>query len=308
VFYAGLLVVSTFLAFVFISYFVEPRDLFRRLLSFDIVTTGGFAGAVTTLVTFLDFAFVRTKFCTTVCPYGYLQGMLADDSTLLVDYRDAGKTCIECRKCVRVCHMGIDIRQSAHQIECIHCGECIDACQDVLGRLGRPTLIDYTWGKTGAMAAGSSEPWYRRVGLRDAKRVVVLLVLVFYASGLAVALSLREQVLVQVTPDRGRLSWTGSEGETINRFRVTLANRGTVAASVGFTLEGFPEGQLRLQPNPIQLPVGETRTFVAEVFVPAGSAAVSVRPLTLRAHVEPTGDDEAFTSTFVMPTGKSGAR
>ncbi len=68
------LVVLTFasvvLAFVFISYFVEPHDLFRRLMSFDVRTAGGIAGAVTTLLTLLDFLLVRQRFCTTVCPYG----------------------------------------------------------------------------------------------------------------------------------------------------------------------------------------------------------------------------------------------
>jgi cytochrome c oxidase accessory protein FixG len=307
-FYAGLLVVSTFLAFVFISYFVEPRDLLGRLASFDLVTTGGFAGAVTTLITFLDFAFVRTKFCTTVCPYGYLQGMLADDSTLLVDYRDTPKTCIECRKCVRVCHMGIDIRTSAHQIECIHCGECIDACQEVLGRLGRPTLIDYTWGKAGVAFGGAAEPWYKRVGLRDAKRVVVVLVLLFYASGLAVALSLRQPMLVRISPDRTRLSWTGAGGETINRYRVSLANRGREQASIAFSLDGLPEGRLRVEPNPVVLATGETRDVVAEVLVPAGATPVSVRPITIGARVDPPGETLSFPSTFVMPTGRAAGR
>lgn len=125
-FYALLAIVSVFLSFVFISYFVEPRDLLRRLMHFDIVTAGGIAGAATTLLTFLDFAFVRLKFCKMICPYGYLQGMFSDKQTLLIVYRDGvdkEKACIECKKCVRVCHMGIDIRKSPFQIECIHCGE-----------------------------------------------------------------------------------------------------------------------------------------------------------------------------------------
>ena len=149
VFYLIVAVASMFLAFVFISYFVEPRDLLRRLMSFDIVTAGGICGAGTTIVAFLDFAFVRQRFCTSVCPYGYLQGMLGDKNTLLVHYRDASHQCIECKKCVRICHMGIDIRKSPFQIECIHCGECIDACDDVLARLGKPGLIHMTWGETG---------------------------------------------------------------------------------------------------------------------------------------------------------------
>jgi polyferredoxin len=121
-------VASVLLAFVFISYFVEPRDLFFRLVQLDIRTAGGIAGATVTLLTFLDFTLLRQRFCTTVCPYGYLQGMLVDGNTLLVQYRDDAQDCIECKKCVRVCHMGIDIRDSPYQMACVHCGECIDAC------------------------------------------------------------------------------------------------------------------------------------------------------------------------------------
>ncbi len=144
-----LAVVSIFLAFVFTSYFVEPRDLLSRLLHLDLVTAGGVTGATVTLITFLDFTLVRQKFCTTVCPYGYLQGILQDNESLLVVYRDGQgeqKVCIECGKCVRVCEMDIDIRKSPHQIECVHCGDCIDACEDVLRRVGRPGLIHYAWG------------------------------------------------------------------------------------------------------------------------------------------------------------------
>jgi len=64
--YSVLGLASVFLAFVFISYFVEPRDLFGRLISFDVVTAGGIAGAVVTMITFADFAFLRQRFCTTV--------------------------------------------------------------------------------------------------------------------------------------------------------------------------------------------------------------------------------------------------
>src|ERR1044072_9241729 len=197
-FYMGLAVASVFLAFVFIAYFVEPRDLFFRLLALDVQTAGGLAGAATTLVTFLDFTFVRQRFCTTVCPYGYLQGILGDNNTLIVHYRDETKDCIECKKCVRVCHMGIDIRQSPYQIECIHCGECIDACEDVLGRFGKSPLIHYTWGEQGELIEDKKTPLLRRLGLRDTKRIAVLLVILFYASGLFVALSNAQKRLVTI--------------------------------------------------------------------------------------------------------------
>ena len=45
--------------------------------------------------------------------------------------------CIDCKQCVAVCPTGIDIRDG-FQLECIGCGLCIDACDEVMGRIGRP--------------------------------------------------------------------------------------------------------------------------------------------------------------------------
>lgn len=51
--------------------------------------------------------------------------------------------CIDCMACVNVCPMGIDIREG-QQMECITCALCIDACDEVMARIGRPRgLIDY---------------------------------------------------------------------------------------------------------------------------------------------------------------------
>lgn len=51
--------------------------------------------------------------------------------------------CIDCLACVHVCPMGIDIRDG-QQLECITCALCIDACDDVMARIGKPRgLIDY---------------------------------------------------------------------------------------------------------------------------------------------------------------------
>src|SRR5690606_4146398 len=45
--------------------------------------------------------------------------------------------CIDCTMCVQVCPVGIDIRNGL-QYECIACGACIDACDDVMGKMGYP--------------------------------------------------------------------------------------------------------------------------------------------------------------------------
>ncbi|WP_373047730.1 4Fe-4S dicluster domain-containing protein [Vulgatibacter sp.] len=51
--------------------------------------------------------------------------------------------CIDCRRCVVVCPTGIDIRNGL-QLECIGCAQCIDACDEVMDKVGRPRgLIRY---------------------------------------------------------------------------------------------------------------------------------------------------------------------
>lgn len=301
--YSSLWLASVFLSFVFISFFVEPRDLLRRLLSLDIVTAGGIAGAATTLVTFLDFAFLRQRFCTMICPYGYLQGMLADRHTLLVTYRDgqgAEKACIECKKCVRVCHMGIDIRKSPFQIECIHCGECVEACDEVLARLKKPGLIHYTWGEHGEMLDDRSQPWYRRAGLRDAKRVVVLLVMAFYASGLTVALSLRHAVQARISPDRATLYTRQTGGEIRNRFRLNLDNRGTTDARLRINIEGLNGARIVGPPNPLPVKAGESLELNFEVETSA-TVPPGVNHFTFVTEADPQKTVDRHAMTFIAP-------
>ncbi len=51
--------------------------------------------------------------------------------------------CVDCNQCVAVCPAGIDIRNGP-QLECIQCALCIDACDEIMMKVGRPTkLIAY---------------------------------------------------------------------------------------------------------------------------------------------------------------------
>jgi cytochrome c oxidase accessory protein FixG len=298
-FYAVALVASVILAFVFISYFVDPRDLAHRLLTLDVKTAGGFSGATVTLLTLLDFLFVRQRFCTTVCPYGYLQGMLSDGETLLVQYRDEPKQCIECKKCVRVCGMGIDIRTSPYQIECIHCGECIDACVDVLRRLGKQGLIHYVWGEQGEALGKGGKPWYARLGIRDGKRVVVLLLLLAYAGGLYSALAMRRTVLVRIPSDRATMYRLGADGTIYNRFRLVAVNRGRQPAKLTLTIEGLPGARLVSIENPVAIDAGQTLQREFEIAVPPAGVAPGVNHF--RVLSKAGAEQDQFPETFITP-------
>jgi cytochrome c oxidase accessory protein FixG len=300
-FYALATAASVILAFVFISYFVEPRDLVHRLLSLDVKTAGGFAGATVTLITLIDFLFVRQRFCTTVCPYGYLQGMLSDGDTLLVQYRDEPRECIECKKCIRVCGMGIDIRTSPYQIECIHCGDCIDACVDVLGRLGKQGLIHYVWGEKGEELGKSGKTWYQRLGLRDAKRVVVLLLVLCYGGGLYTALAMRRTVLVRIPPDRTTMYRLGSDGTVYNRFRLQAANRGHQQATLILTIDGLPGARLVSIENAVVLNPGQNLQREFEIGVPA-SAGILPGVNHFRLLSKAGAEHDEFDETFITPS------
>lgn len=302
IFYAILAVASVFLAFVFTSYFVEPRDLMARLAHFDLVTTGGITGASVTLITFLDFTLVRQGFCKTVCPYGYLQGMLQDQHTLLVLYRDETNACIECKKCVNVCEMGIDIRDSPYQIECVHCGDCVDACEDVLRRVGHPGLIHYSWGEKNTAASTQKEPWHHRWGFRDAKRVVILLVLLFYLSGLGVALSMRRPVLVYIAADRSTMYQIQPDGRVANRIRMKLANRSSQPVEVRLWVEGIPDAELAIAPNPVPLAPGQLLENTVDLRVPPWAGAQSVNQIRILAQPSNAKTPDISELTFIMPS------
>jgi polyferredoxin len=291
---------SVVLAFVFIAYFVEPRDLLHRLLSFDIKTAAGIAGAATTLLTLIDFLFLRLRFCTTVCPYGYLQGMLTDGHTLLVHYRDDSHQCIECMKCLRVCHMGIDIRESPYQIECVGCGECIEGCNVILARLGKPGLIHYVWGEEGERLGAGDKAWFQKIGIRDAKRVVVLLVLLCYAAGLFTALSMRHTVLVQISPVRATLYRQEKDGTVYNRFHLKAANRSPQQQTVVLGIDSLPGAHFVAFENAVVVGPGQTVERDFEIAAAPGAGPIAgVNHFSLSSRVG--SERESFDETFITP-------
>lgn len=249
---------------IFMGYFAPLPEVLRRLLRFDVGLWVGIVGATTALVAFLDFAFVRERFCRTACPYGLLQGLLEDGRSLHVAFDQASGMCIECEACARVCPMDIDIRRGAFQIECTRCGSCIDSCTSILGRLkpARPSVLNF---KLPGLSWGSL----------DAKRVLVTVATVGFGVVFAVALLTREPLSLQLSPVYTEAS--GSEFAE-SHFLLRVANRGRDPVELAARPEGLPETVEVSGLEEPTVPPGEERRFELVVRLPREETQSSLTP------------------------------
>lgn len=167
--------VSALVAHIFLSYFVSLPDLFAMMAASpgDHPAAFGWAFGLTALM-YGNFAWFREQTCVIVCPYGRLQSALTDADTVIIGYdttrgEPRGKLghvsgdCVDCNRCVAVCPTGIDIRNGL-QIECIGCAACVDACDQIMGRVGRqPGLIRYDSAR--GLAGEGRRLWRPRLAL-----------------------------------------------------------------------------------------------------------------------------------------------
>jgi hypothetical protein len=139
------------------------------------------------------------------------------------------------------------------------------------------------------------------VGLRDGKRVVVLMVLLFYASGLFVALGMRRAVLVQIAPAGATLHRIGADGRIYNQFRYRVANRGSKPGAVTFSIQNLPGASLAMAPNPVRLQPGESAAGDFEISRPPGRRDELVSHFTILINTAPDRESDAIPMTFLAP-------
>ena len=154
--------ISALIMHTFMAYLLGIDGLWELIQGGPIDNTAGFvAMLVFTGLFYGVFSKMREQVCTTICPYGRLQGVLLDRQSIVVAYdheRGEGRAkfrknedreakgfgdCIDCNQCVYVCPTGIDIRNGT-QLECVNCTACIDACDSIMDRIGKPRgLVRY---------------------------------------------------------------------------------------------------------------------------------------------------------------------
>lgn len=203
-------------------------------------------------VFFFVYYWFREQVCIVVCPYGRLQGVLLDKSSIVVAYdyvrgeprtkpkkeanlQNAGD-CIDCAACVRVCPTGIDIRNGT-QLECVNCTACIDACDAIMDSVHKPKgLIRY------ASEKNIREGEKTRVTSREIAYSAVLALLL---SVLGFLLATRDDVDVTILRASGAVYQKLQDGRLGNVYNIKMANKVRKELIVTLKLENIP-GELQV--------------------------------------------------------------
>lgn len=191
-----------------------------------------------TASTYLLGGIAREQVCIYMCPWPRIQGAMVDHETLLISYRaDRGEPrgphkkgqrwdnrgdCIDCKACVAVCPMGIDIRDGA-QLECIQCALCIDACDDIMRKVDRPPrLIAYDT-IAGQQAAAKGLP--RKVQLIRSRTLLYLGLIAVVAGIMLAGVLLRTTLEINVLHERNPPFVVLSDGSIRNAYTVKILNK-----------------------------------------------------------------------------------
>ena len=254
--------IALVMASTFVAYFTGWSALIGGMATDPLAWSGAlFTIALVTAAIVFDFGWFRDQMCTIACPYGRLQNVMADQDTIVVAYDTArgeprrkmkdrrpeliSGDCVDCRQCIAVCPTGTDIRRGL-QPECLGTGLCIDACDEVMRKLGKPTgLIRFTSERE--QKGGIRRLWR--------PRTIVYLALMTIAWGTLAGLVLtRSSALVEIVRGGREPYRLLPTGDVANQQRVRITNQ-----------------------------LAETQSFTIEVVSPAGATlVVSESPIVVR--------------------------
>ncbi|MEQ9112931.1 MAG: cytochrome c oxidase accessory protein CcoG [Miltoncostaeaceae bacterium] len=285
-----------------VFYFTDAPTLARDLVTLDAHPIAYTTIAILTATTFLFGGLAREQVCIYMCPWPRIQAAMMDEDTITVAYRDwrgeprgKGKDreglgdCIDCNACVNVCPMGIDIRDG-QQLACITCALCIDACDDVMDKVGKPRgLIDYLalTDETRERAGKPPRPiWKHVLRLRT-----IIYTALWSAVGLALVfmLFIRAEIDVTVAPIRNPQFVTMSDGSIRNAYDIRLRNKHGEDRLFRIQVAGDPVLRVELEGTfyeSVTVPANETLLQRVYIIAPPNSGPATSERTEARFWVE----------------------
>jgi len=250
-----LVAIATGGAWVF--YFDDAPRLAADLVTFSAPAVAYLFIGLFATTTYVFGGLAREQVCTYMCPWPRIQGAMFDDDSLLVTYKydrgdprgshkkgttwDGRGDCIDCGQCVAVCPMGIDIRDGM-QMECIHCALCIDACDQIMEKVGRPrSLIGYdTPANMERRLAGEEE----KINILRPRTIIYIALLVLVSGIMVFSLTTRSAIDLNVLRDRNPLFVQLSDGSIRNGYMVKIINKLHVEQEFSVHIDGLDDALL----------------------------------------------------------------
>lgn len=244
-----MIAVATGGAWVF--YFADAPTLARQLVTFEAPMVAYAFVGIFTATTYLLGGIAREQVCIYMCPWPRIQGAMVDRDSLLISYRawrgeprgphrarqswEGRGDCIDCRQCVAVCPTGIDIRNGS-QLECIQCALCIDACNEIMDRIGRPrSLISYDIVRHLEAAGQDMAP----INFLRPRILIYTTAMAVVGVIMLTALLLRPDLEVNVLHDRNPVYIKLSDGGVRNGYTVKILNKAYEPRSFTIGLQGL---------------------------------------------------------------------
>ena len=304
-----------------VFYFRDAPTLARELVTGTAPLVAYLFLAIFALSTYVLGGIAREQVCTYMCPWPRIQGAMTDRHTLLVSYKpergeprgphkkgeswEGRGDCVDCKACVVVCPPGIDIRDGA-QLECIQCALCIDACDDIMDKVGRPRgLIAYdTVAKQEATAAGLKHEAVQFVRPRT-----LLYAGMFALVGLVMLTAYLNRTILEINVlhDRSPPFVLLSDGSIRNGYTVKILNKLHEPRMVEITPTGVAGARLSVvgdDGDKLRIGTDDLRELRVYVTVPAaevkklGSSSI---PISLVVRDAASSTEMTRRSNFQIP-------
>ena len=306
-----------------VFYFADAPTLARDLVSLNAHPIAYTTVAILTGTTFFFGGFFREQICIYACPWPRIQAAMMDEETITVGYRawrgeprkhsaEAESSanlgdCIDCMACVNVCPVGIDIRDG-QQMECITCALCIDACDDVMARIGKPRgLVDYMALSDEPLERTGKPPRGIWTHILRPRTIMYTTLWSLVGIGMVFALFVRSHIDLSIAPVRNPVYVTLSDGSIRNTYDIRVRNQSNTESTFRIFASAHPQIRIRLEGSPYEsLTIGAQELQRQRVYVtaaPTSEPAISERT-PVRFWVEDLANgDRAHNDTVFFGTG-----
>jgi cytochrome c oxidase accessory protein FixG len=241
-----------------VLYFADAPTLVKDLATLQAPFVAYLWIGILTFTTYALAGHMREQVCVYMCPWPRIQAALTDEHALNVTYRfDRGEPrgsikksaalraqglpagdCIDCHQCLYVCPTGVDIREGAN-LGCIQCGLCIDACDTVMAKIGRPTrLIAYDTDLNIKRRQEGKPSEFRIIRVRTLLYGVVIAVV---GAVMLYALATRTTEAISVIHDRNPAFVRLSDGAIRNGYTLRIVNKQLMAREFALDVTGLAD-------------------------------------------------------------------